>query len=158
MWNSSPAVSFTMRAAGRVDRISATPADWQLLQAADVVALLGALPRVNLLLIGVDREMWRPLEKRLLDLREPLVVWSPGRDLSLPEVTQVGTLILNDVDALSHADQHQLLDWLEPPGRRMRVISTTSAPLFARVEAGAFVDTLYYRLNTICLEVNGPGN
>jgi Sigma-54 interaction domain len=158
MWNASPAVSFMMRAAGPADPVSATSTDWRLSQAADVVAVLRALPRVNLLLIGVDREMWRPLERRLLDLSEPIVEWSPSRHLNLPEVTQVGTLLLNAIDALSHDDQRQLLDWLELAGRRMRVVSTTSAPLFARVQAGAFVEPLYYRLNTICLDLNGPGN
>jgi hypothetical protein len=29
----------------------------------------------------------------------------------------------------------------------------TSASLLPRVQSGAFVDTLYYRLNTVCVDV-----
>jgi Sigma-54 interaction domain len=152
MWYPSPVVAFAMRAAGPVDRVSAPAPDWQLSRAADVFQLLGGIPRVNLLLVGVDREMWRPLETKLLDLREPVSTWSPGAQLRFPAPSQTGSLILNDVEELSLDEQRQLLEWLEPVGRSVRVISTTSAPLFPRVEAGAFNDTLYYRLNTVTLE------
>jgi DNA-binding NtrC family response regulator len=33
------------------------------------------------------------------------------------------------------------------------VVSTTSAPLLPRVEAGEFNATLFYRLNTVCVDV-----
>jgi hypothetical protein len=155
MWNPSSAVAFSMRAAGPSRRRSSpTPTEWQLSRAADVVRLLlRGLPRVNLLLVGVDREMWQPLEMRLLDLHEPVVTWSPGRRLAFPASTQTGTLVLNDVDALTHDEQRQLFEWLEPAGRCVRVISTTSVPLFPRVESGSFIHTLYYRLNTVTLEI-----
>lgn len=65
----------------------------------------------------------------------------------------MGTLILHEVGALPHDDQRQLLEWLEPAARRVQVISTTSASLFPRVEVGAFSDVLYYRLNTMCMDV-----
>jgi transcriptional regulator of acetoin/glycerol metabolism len=31
-------------------------------------------------------------------------------------------------------------------------VSTTPAPLLPRVESGKFIDTLYYRLNTVCVD------
>jgi hypothetical protein len=155
MWNPSSAVAFSMRAAGPSGRTaSTTPPDWQLSQAADVVRLLKGLPRVNLLLVGVDRDMRQPLEMRLLDLREPIATWSPGRHLVFPSSTHTGTLVINDVDTLTHDEQRKLLAWLEPAGRCVRVISTTAVPLFPRVESGEFIDTLYYRLNTVTLEVD----
>jgi hypothetical protein len=154
MWNPASAVAFSMRAAGPSDRVSSpTPTDWQLSRAADVVRLLRGLPRVNLLLMGVDSEMWPPLKMRLMQLDEPIVIWSPGRRLALPESTRTGTLVLNDVEALTRDDQRQLLEWLEPAGRCVRVISTTSVPLFTRLESGGFSETLYYRLNTVMLEI-----
>jgi Sigma-54 interaction domain len=154
MWNPLPAVPFTMRASGPLDRAPVRPADWQLSRAVDVVRLVAGLPRVNLLLVGVERDMWQPLQDQLSDLAEPIVTWSPGKRLGFPPATEPGTLILRDVDRLSSDDQRQLLEWLEPAGRRMRVISVASAALYPRVEAGAFIDTLYYRLNTVTLEIN----
>ena len=73
----------------------------------DLLRLLRGMPRVNLLLVGVDREMWQTLEVRLLDFREPIVTWFPGERLLSPARTQRGTLILHDADALSHDDQRQ---------------------------------------------------
>ena len=153
MWNPSPVVALSMRADAPLDRASPPTPDRQLTRAADVVRSLTELPRVNLLLVGVGRDLRQALEARLLDLGEPLVTWSPGGQLSFPASTQMGTLILHDVDALSDADQRRLLEWLGPAGRCVRVISTTSAHLFPRIEAGAFSDHLYYRLNTVTLEI-----
>jgi sigma-54-interacting transcriptional regulator len=62
-------------------------------------------------------------------------------------------MILQDVDALTHADQRRLLDWLDQAAGRTQVVSTTPAPLLPRVQAGAFIDRLYYRLNTVCMDV-----
>jgi hypothetical protein len=153
MWNPSSTVAFSMRAAGPSGRIPAARADWQLTRAADVVRLMVELPRVNMLLVGVDREMWQPLKMRLSELPEPIVTWSPGQRLAFPASIQTGTLVLNGVDALTPDDQRQLLEWLEPAGRCVRVISTTSVPLFPGVESGDFDDKLYYRLNTVTLEI-----
>ena len=152
MWNPSPAVDFTMRAFGPLDGSPVRPADWQLSRVFDVVRLVAGLPRVNLLLIGVEPEMWQPLQDQLPDLA-PIVTWSPGKQLGFPSATETGTLILHGVDRMSSDDQKELLEWLEPSGRCVRVISTTSAPLYPHVEAGAFSDTLYYRLNTVTLEI-----
>ena len=46
-----------------------------------------------------------------------------------------------------------LLRWLERATGRTQVVSTTSTSLLPRVQDGTFVDTLYYRLNTVCLDV-----
>jgi DNA-binding NtrC family response regulator len=35
------------------------------------------------------------------------------------------------------------------------VVSTSPAPLIPRVHSGLFIDTLYYRLNTVCVDVTG---
>jgi transcriptional regulator of aromatic amino acid metabolism len=64
-------------------------------------------------------------------------------------------VILQDVGALTRADQHRLLDWLDDAAGRTQVVSTTPAPLWPRVQAGAFIDRLYYRLNTVCMDMPG---
>jgi hypothetical protein len=62
-------------------------------------------------------------------------------------------MILQDIGALGHTDQLSLLDWLERAAGRTQVVSTTSTPLWPLIQAGAFIDSLYYRLNTVCVDV-----
>jgi hypothetical protein len=61
--------------------------------------------------------------------------------------------VLRDVHGLTPADQLELLDWLELAEGRTQVVSTSSTPLLPRVHSGEFIDTLYYRLNTVCVDV-----
>ena len=80
-----------------------------------------------------------------------------GDQLVLPPAANTGTLILHEVGSLTNDDQLQLLGWLEQAEGRTRVVSTSAASLFARVEAGLFIEKLYYRLNTVSLNVK-PGS
>jgi hypothetical protein len=111
------------------------------------------MPRVNLLLIAPDGVVRYVLESLLLNLREPTSKWTPGNPLVLPSSGQLGTLILHDVGALPPKEQLDLLDWLERADGRTQVVSTSSTALLPRVQCGAFIDTLYYRLNTVCVDV-----
>jgi DNA-binding NtrC family response regulator len=61
--------------------------------------------------------------------------------------------VLQEAGALSAEDQLQLLDWLEQAEGRTQVVSTSTTALLPRVHAGGFIDTLYYRLNTVCVDV-----
>jgi hypothetical protein len=115
--------------------------------------LLIGMPRVNLLLIGVDGLIWNVLGTLLLDLQEPIVTWCPGQPFMLPPPGRIGTLILHDVGALTYDDQRQLLKWLEQADGRTQIISTASAPLLPAVKAGTFPENLYYRLNTVCVDL-----
>jgi hypothetical protein len=144
MENPSKVFTGASRVPHSFDRPPQVSDDWRL--ALDA--------RVNLLLIGNNGGVQDVLESLLLDLHEPVAAWSPGERLVPPPFARAGTMILHDVGALRHEDQVQLLGWLERPVGRTRVVSTTSAPLLPRVEAGAFIDTLYYRLNTVCVDVS----
>jgi hypothetical protein len=115
--------------------------------------LLMGMPRINLLLIAPDGVVRHVLKSLLLDLWEPVARWSPGEPLTLPLPALAGTMILHDVHALPAADQRRLLDWLELAKGRTQVVSTTSTPLLPRVNAGEFIATLFYRLNTVCVDV-----
>lgn len=110
------------------------------------------LPRVNLLLVGPDSEINPLLETIKADARLPVAVWQPGKPFVLP-ATQAGTMILRDVDTLMQNDQRRLLEWLERVAGVTQVISTASAPLLPSVDAGVFIQSLYYRLNTIYLDL-----
>ncbi len=120
-------------------------------QALEVVQL-AENHRVNVLLMGTNDVVNRVLAALHESLPEPVAKWSPGEQFMLPAAEQVGTIVLNDVGALEIQDQIQLLEWLNTAQGRTQVVSTAPTLLLPRVKAGAFIDTLYYRLNTVCLD------
>lgn len=103
--------------------------------------------RVNLLLIGPDGVIQDTLYSLGPELAKPIRTWSAPDPLELPHPSQSGTLILRDVASLPAVDQSRLCNWMEKAAGRIRVVGTTSAPLMAQVDSGAFLDHLYYRLN-----------
>lgn len=120
-------------------------------QALEVVQL-AEKHRVNVLLLGTNDVVNRVMAALYERLPEPVAQWSPGEQFTLPAAEQVGTIVLNDVGALAIQDQIQLLEWLNTAHGRTQVVSTAPTLLLPRVKAGAFIDTLYYRLNTVCLD------
>jgi DNA-binding NtrC family response regulator len=77
-------------------------------------------------------------------------MWSPG--ILMPAVDR-GTLIVPRVDRLDDDQQRRLIYWLEKTAGSVRVIATTSVPLFVMVQRGVFLDRLYYLLNIIRLDL-----
>lgn len=63
-----------------------------------------------------------------------------------------GTLFLDEVGCLSAPVQERLSSCLAAANRQ-HVVAASTTPLFEQVEAGAFRDDLYYRLNTVLIEV-----
>jgi Sigma-54 interaction domain len=108
--------------------------------------------RVNVLLLGTNDVVNRVMAALHERLPEPVARWSPGDEFMLPAVGKVGAIVLNDVGALAIQEQIQLLEWLNAAQGRTQVVSTAPTLLLPRVKAGAFIDTLYYRLNTLCLD------
>ena len=112
-----------------------------------------SLRRVNLLLMGSDGVIQDTLNRLTPKLAEPVRTWNPSDPLELPSPSQTGTLILREVGALPPIDQRRLLKWLELSVGRVQVVSTSSSRLMARVDVGAFLETLYYRLNVVCFDM-----
>jgi hypothetical protein len=110
--------------------------------------------RTNVFLIGPAARCDDVIATLGPDLIAPMVVGCARDGLVLPPPAMVGTLILRDVDLLVRADQRRLLEWLGH-AVAVKVISTAIASLLPRIERGAFLDALYYRLNTICIRVMG---
>jgi hypothetical protein len=108
--------------------------------------------RVNLLLMGQADVVQPMVEALAARFHQPVGTWSPGERLVLPPAERTGTMVINDVGALGLQDQIQLLEWLGSASGRTQVVSTTSSPLLPRVQSGKFIDTLYYRLNTFCVD------
>ena len=132
---------------------SVLPDHWRLARAAHVDLLLMGMPRVNLLLIAPDGVVRYVLESLLLDLKEPIARWRAGDPLVLPPIDEHGTLVLHEVGFMTLDDQRRLLGWLERMEGRTQVIATSTTALMSLVQAGTFIDTLYYRLNTVCVDV-----
>jgi transcriptional regulator of acetoin/glycerol metabolism len=119
--------------------------------AHDEFPFLGMLS-ANMLLIGVNSANRDLVEASLVGLG--LVSrWEPGERLVLPASADTGTLILHEVGSLPHDDQVRLLAWLEQSEGRTRVVCTVSSSLYARVEAGLFLEKLYYRVNTVTVNM-----
>ena len=107
----------------------------------------------NVLLAGAQIAVNIALDALQDSLQQPVVMGHAGDLRVLPSLASSGTVILQDVDGLSQKDQQRLLNWLDEFMGKMQVVSTTRAPLFRLVERGVFLDTLYYRLNVVFLEV-----
>jgi hypothetical protein len=121
---------------------SLRPDDWQLARRAGL----------NLLVIHRDSVASEILNLLIQEMDPPITNWRPGQCLVLPPETAPGTVVLHDVGALARDDQYRLLAWLEKAAGRAHVISTTAEMLLPRVQSGTFLDTLYYRLNTVCVD------
>src|SRR5947208_1296636 len=93
------------------------------LTAEDWHGLIGSFP--NALLVGPAASTGRVMEALLPQLQQP-VCRCAGARLSLPE-NPGGTLIVEEVAALSADDQRRLLDWLLEPGRLTQVVATASS-------------------------------
>ena len=85
-------------------------------------------------------------------LQDPVVILRAGQPFALPS-TPVGTLFLADVGALTSEEQRRLHEWLEERSICTQVISTWATSLMPMVAAGSFLEALYYRLNTIYIEI-----
>jgi hypothetical protein len=110
--------------------------------------------RTNLLLVG-NGAIQVLLEMLGLELlNERILSWHPGEPLTLPSPRHAASFIIHDVDQLSTDQQSELLEWLDQAAGRVRVISTTSAPLWPRVKNGSFHETLYYRLNVLYVDLD----
>jgi len=90
-------------------------------------------------------------------LVDPLVNINCCDGLDLSAVPSRGTVIFSDLDELALTDQHRLNAWLAGADHRPRVISTSRASLVPRIDAGMFIESLYYRLNILRFDLtSGP--
>ena len=126
---------------------------WPMARASHMDLYLTNMRRVNLLVTGATADIQDALTRLRPNLRQPIQTWTAPDPLELPSPIQSGTLIVRDVAALLPIDQGRLLKWLEMSGGRTQVVSTTTSPLLPLVESGAFHDTLYYRLNVVCVDL-----
>lgn len=108
----------------------------------------------NILLVGDGMATAAALSELQSIFQFPVIVRNCGGvPLILPETEAANTLILHDVAALPLGEQQMLSDWLSSGNRRTQVVTTSAEALFPLVASGAFLATLYYRLNVIYVDV-----
>ena len=108
----------------------------------------------NVLVVGEKVDTAAALKVLGVGHRLPVVVWNCGSArLTRPPSQNVGTLILNDVAALSLEEQRVLCEWLDDARGRFQVVTTSAEPLLPLVKNGAFLEVLYYRLNVVYAEL-----
>jgi len=86
---------------------------------------------------------------------QPFHICSLPGPLELPAVKK-GTLFLKDVSHLTLAQQIALNDWIDCGRGDLQIVSATDTRLWPLVEAGDFLECLFYRLNLITLEAKAP--
>ena len=108
----------------------------------------------NILLVGDGMATAAALSELQSVYRFPFIVRNcGGLPLALPPTESANTLILHDVAALLPGEQQMLSDWLSSENRRTQVVTTSPEALLPLVTSGAFLATLYYRLNVIYVDV-----
>jgi Sigma-54 interaction domain len=146
------------RAAEPNDGATRRPDDLRLAWTARDALLRMGMPRVNVLLMGSLTVIEAVLQTLVKNLHTPVASWFPGQPLVLPPADRPGTFVLHEVGTLGLQDQIRLLEWLGLSMGRTQVVSTSSAPLLPMVEGGSFIDTLYYRLNLVYVDVTEAGH
>jgi hypothetical protein len=114
---------------------------------------VGVMPRTNVLVVGSSEATRIVLDMLRLDLRGPVLKWRPGQPLELPTRGRAATMVLEDLTRLTDDEQVRILRWLDEVVGQIRVVSTTTVPIWPRVARGEFNDVLYYRLNTVYVDV-----
>ena len=107
--------------------------------------------RANLLVNGPTSALTAFAQMAQSEMREPIRSVCPPLPAFLGEVR---TLIITDVAGLDRVDQRRLIAWLdERRNAGLQVVALASPPLFSLVSTNRFDTQLYYRLNTISLEI-----
>ena len=114
---------------------------------------VGSMPRTNVLVIGNAEATRIVVDMLRLDSRGPIARWQAGQPLDLPSPARAATLVLENVSRLTSDEQFCVLRWLDEVRGRIRVVSTTNEPLWPRVQVGVFNEVLYYRLNTVFVDM-----
>lgn len=107
----------------------------------------------NVLVVGSDVDVVNALRTLQGVSRQPVVTHRPPDPLVLPTPSHAGTVILREVARLSLIDQHRLMAWLEGNCGRTQIIATDTRPVWPRLQTGAFLASLYYRLNIIYIDL-----
>ena len=108
----------------------------------------------HVLIVGDDASINPALARLRPQLRTPIWQWRPAVATDPPRIIS-GALIMWGVDTLSLDQQRYLLTWMTGPGANVQIVSIAERHLFPLVSQKAFLDDLYYRLNMVCVALDG---
>jgi hypothetical protein len=110
--------------------------------------------KANVLVVGPDGEVTDLLTLLVPDGDPDIMIRCRSGLVRIPPPSaRIGVIVFRDVDSLTLEQQRQLSEWLNASPLRRQVISTASTPLLPKVETGQFSDALYYRLNTVYIDL-----
>jgi len=139
--------------ARRADKeVSGTPvsfsdSEWRMLRAA----------RPNILIIGGSEAVEPAVSAIVGGLPGPVSYLAPNAAPPSEEDTEM--VIVPDVAVLSVERQREWLTWLSDlDARRPQIVATSTVPVYPLVMQETFLEALYYRLNTILLDVQEPAS
>src|SRR5262245_40333564 len=118
-------------------------------------SLTATIHRPNLLVVCHEIEPDVVIASLMDWCTPPFHICSFPGALRLP-TDKKGTLFLANVDHLTLQQQIAVHDWLDRGRGELQIVSATDSRLWPRVEDGAFLEALYYRLNVISLEAKRP--
>jgi sigma-54-interacting transcriptional regulator len=116
--------------------------EWRMLRAV----------RPNILVIGAPDAIESTVSALVAQLPGPVSYLRSNAPP--PAIDEAEMLVVPDVAALSPDLQHEWLVWLDNVDvRRPQIVATSGVPVYPLVTADQFSGVLYYRLNTILLDV-----
>jgi Sigma-54 interaction domain len=116
--------------------------EWRMLRAV----------RPNILVIGAPDAIESTVSALVAQLPGPVSYLRSNAPP--PAIDEAEMLVVPDVAALSPDLQHEWLAWLDNVDvRRPQIVATSGVPVYPLVTADQFSGVLYYRLNTILLDV-----
>jgi len=107
--------------------------------------------RPNMLVVGSPADVEDALAPLASDAPTTVHDWTP--DSPMPSCDRSSVVIIRNVDRVPLALQDVWLSWLTDSHDRPQIIATSYAPVFPLVGAGLFRSELYYRLNTVLLDL-----
>jgi hypothetical protein len=110
----------------------------------------------NLLLIGDDAALEGAFRRIQPYLRTVIAPFVPDIASSVP-ATAFGTLVVKDVRHLA-GGQQAALTALIGAVPDIQVVSMARAPVYPLIEAGGFLEDLYYRLNAVTLDLKASNS
>lgn len=108
--------------------------------------------RPNILVIGRSDFVESTVSALVAELPGPVAYLRPNA--SPPADADVQMLVVPEVASLSADRQREWLTWLNDlDARRPQIVATSDVPVYPLVRRDQFSGVLYYRLNTILLDV-----
>lgn len=122
--------------------VTFSASEWRMLRAI----------RPNILVIGVEDAVRATVSALVAELPGPVAYLRS--DAPPPDVDQAEMLVVPDVAAWSPDRQREWVTWLGGiDARRPQIVATSDVPVYPLVESNRFSGVLYYRLNTILVDM-----